>query len=137
MRSVSAAENVAVVRRFIEEVVNRKELDVINEIFAEDVVHHLAGRETRGREALREGEEGYRRAFPDETVTIMDVVAEGDKVAVRWSWKGTHAGEFAGHAPTGKLVETEGIQLHRLDDGEIAEIWEYYDQASFRRQLSG
>ncbi len=125
------------VRRFIESVVNRKELDVIDEVFAEDVVHHQAAGEVRGRGAVREAEEAYLRAFPDETVTIVDEVAEGDRVAVRWTWKGTHAGEFAGNPPTGRLVETEGIVLLRLAEGRIVEVWEYYDQVGFRQQLAG
>ncbi|MFQ5553704.1 MAG: ester cyclase [Thermoplasmata archaeon] len=129
-------ENKTAVRRFIEEVVNRKKLDVIDEVFAEDVVHHQATREVRGREALREAEAEYLRAFPDETVTIVDEVAEGDRVAVRWTWRGTHAGEFAGYAPTERLVKTQGIVLIRLADGRIAEMWEYDDQVGFRQQLA-
>ena len=86
--------------------------------------------------ALREAEAEYDRVFPDETVTIDDEVAEGDLVAVRWTWRGTHAGEFGGYSPTGKHVKTEGITLFRLADGRIAEMWEFYDQIGFRQQLA-
>lgn len=127
-------QNKSFVRRFIEEVVNRKDLDVIDELFERDVVHHLSSRDLRGRQALRKAEAESGRVFPDETVTIVDEVAEGDRVALLWTWQGTHAGEFQGRSPTGKLVKTEGITLFRLASGRIAEMWEYYDQVGFRQQ---
>lgn len=133
---MSAEENKAVVRRFIEEVVNRKDLDVMDELFAEDAVHHAGVQTLQGREALRTAEAAYAESFPDETVTVEDLVAEGDRVAARWSWRGTHEGEFAGYRPTYRVLRTEGIHLYRLVDGRIAEMWEYYDQAGFHRQLA-
>ncbi|MFQ5919219.1 MAG: ester cyclase [Thermoplasmata archaeon] len=123
------------VRRFIQEVVNQKMLDVIDEVFAEDVVHHTPQEDLRGRQAMRDAEIAFQLAFPDEHVSVDDEIAQDNRVALRWTWRGTHAGTFSGIAASGVVVTTSGITMFRLDRGRIAEMWEHYDQVGFRRQL--
>jgi len=74
-------------------------------------------------------------AFPDVRLTIEDMVAEGDKVAVRWAWSGTHRGEYMGIAPTGKEVTYTGITIHRITGGKIVESWDEVDNLGLMQQL--
>ena len=77
------------------------------------------------------------QAFPDGVWTIADLVAEGDRVAVRWSFQGTQLGELAafGLPATGNRVSFSGINLYRITDGLITEIWEGYDRLPLLQQL--
>ncbi|HET7271965.1 MAG TPA: ester cyclase [Rubrobacter sp.] len=68
-----------------------------------------------------------RQAFPDLSVTVEDVMAEGDRVAARVTMRGTHLGEFQGIAPTGKLVEVKAIDKFRISEGKIVEHWGHSD----------
>jgi steroid delta-isomerase-like uncharacterized protein len=77
----------------------------------------------------------YRSAFPDMRVTIEDLVAEGDKVAARWSVTGTHRGELMGIPATGKRVTVTGIEINRFAGGKLVEHWESFDQLSMMQQL--
>ena len=78
----------------------------------------------------------YISAFPDLNVTVEDVIAEGEQVVTRWTIRGTHQGEIEEFGPpTGKQIELEGITIHRIEDGKIAEEWERYDNLSIMQQL--
>jgi predicted ester cyclase len=77
----------------------------------------------------------YIAAFPDMRVPIEDVVAEGDKVAVRWALEATHQGAFLGILPTGKRIRMNGISILRPADGKIAEQWEQSDRMGLLQQL--
>jgi predicted ester cyclase len=66
---------------------------------------------------------------------IEDVIGEGDRVAVRWSGSGTHVGEFMGIPPTGKSFTIAGIDIHRIENGRMAEHWHVVDQLSPLQQL--
>ena len=75
-----------------------------------------------------------REGFPDLSVTIEDVMAEGDRVAARVTMRGTHHGEFQGIAPTGRQVEVRAIDMFRIEDGRIVEHWGHADDpAAFLR----
>jgi predicted ester cyclase len=87
------------------------------------------------RDGLKEFASALYRAVPDWRVTIEDIVAEGDKVAVRWTGRGTHLGEWEGLAATGRAVTTTGIDIERLVDGCIVEEDGQVDMAGFLRQL--
>ena len=69
----------------------------------------------------------FRSAFPDLNVTVEDLVAEGNKVAARWSWGGTHRGELMGIPPTSKQVAASGTSIHRIAEGKIVESWFNFD----------
>ncbi len=88
-----------------------------------------------GPQGYQEGVRAFRSAFPDLHVTIDDMVVAEDKVAVRFHARGTHRGEFQGIAPTGKPVETTGIDIIHIANGQITEAWTEIDSLSFYRQL--
>ena len=77
----------------------------------------------------------YRQAFPDFRFTVEDQLAEGDRVATRWTWQGTHSGEFMGAAPTGKEVKITGMTIHWLRNGKIQEGWFNWDFLVELRQI--
>ena len=77
----------------------------------------------------------FRSAFPDFHVTIEDQIAEGDRVATRWTMRGTHEGEFRGISPTGKQITVTGIGIFRFSDGKVVESWDNFDQLGMMRQL--
>ncbi len=77
----------------------------------------------------------YRSAFPDLQATVEDQVAEGDKVASRFTFRGTHRGELAGIPPTGNQVEVTGIVISRIEGGKGAEDWSNYDALGMMQQL--
>ena len=133
---MSIEENKAVVRRFIEEVMNKGNLDVIDEICAEDAVDHNAPAELPpGPEGVKQMIAMYRNAFPDIHITIEDMVAEEDKVVARMCIRGTHRGELMGMAPTGKEIVVTSIEIDRIADGKVVEHWENFDELGMMRQL--
>ncbi len=130
-----AEENKAVIRRLVEEVYNRDRLDLLDELVAQDVVNHTAVPEHRY------GIEGFRhvvkwaRANLDMVMVIEDVIAEGDKVAVRIRADGTHRGAIFGTEPTGKGFSVEHVHWHRLAEGKLVERWAVRDDLGVLRQL--
>jgi steroid delta-isomerase-like uncharacterized protein len=76
-----------------------------------------------------------RQGFPDLHFKIEDVVVEGSRVAVRWTWTGTHRGLFAGVAPTGRQVSNEGISIYLIEDGRIATTWSQVDRLGVLQQI--
>jgi steroid delta-isomerase-like uncharacterized protein len=134
---MSVEENRALIQRFVEEVFNRGNLDVVDDIYAPDYAGHTAGspEQTLGPEGVREFVELYRSAFPDLHTTIEDIVAEGDKVAYRWTAVGTHQGELLGVPPSNNRVELTGITIERIEGGKIVETYNNFDQLGMMRQI--
>jgi steroid delta-isomerase-like uncharacterized protein len=130
-------ENKDISRRADEELFNRGNLSIADELFASNFVYHdpVSHEEWRGSESVKSYATMLRVAFPDLHQTIEEQIAEGDKVAYRWTARGTHQGEFMGIAPTGNRVEMTGISIARLIDGKIEEIWENYDALGMMQQL--
>jgi steroid delta-isomerase-like uncharacterized protein len=114
-------QNKTLARRWFEELFSRGDVDTANEILSAEFVDHLPREEERGIEELKHYVTIYRTAFPDIEDTVEDIVAEGDKVVVRWRSRGTHQGEFMGVAPTGRHVAFTGMRLFRIAGGVIAE----------------
>src|SRR6267143_773762 len=112
---MSAEENKAIVRQFYDEVVNKGNINMIDKIAALNYVDHTA---PPGIPPGKEGEKVWfkmiRAAFPDGRTTIDDIIAEGDKVVVRATMKGTHKGEFMGIPATWKQVTISGIDVPRV-----------------------
>lgn len=126
-------ENKALARRSWELLEN---LDLMEEVYAADLVWHEPDQEIQGLEEARQFVTMYKTAFPDLRATVEDVIAEGEKVVTRVTVRGTHQGEIAEFgAPTGKRVEIEDITIHRIEDGKIVEEWERYDNLSVMQQL--
>jgi len=128
-------ENKRIARQVPEEIATAGNVDLIDEVYAADAVEHDAFAEYRGRAAIREWLEDVREAFPDVSAAVEDVVAEGDTVAMRVTLRGTHEGEFAGIAPTGKAFEVGNTVFTRIEDGRIVERWVQPDALGLLRQL--
>jgi len=127
--------NKVLVLRGWEELVNQKNLDAFDEFYAADAVHHEPDQDLQGLEEVKQYIAMYFEAFPDMSVSVEDLIAEGDKVVSRYAYLGTHQGELQGIAPTNKHIEKEGITIHRIEGGKIVEEWEQYDKLSFLQQL--
>lgn len=121
--ATKAEENKRIVRRIPKEVANEGNIDLMDKIFAEGVIDHPPLGEMRGREAARDQFEQLWAAFPDLGVTVEDMIAEGDTVAIRVTWHATHEGEFVGIEPTGRGVEFPVLAFLRLRDGKVVERW--------------
>jgi len=134
---VSEKENKATMSGFIKEVWNGRSAAALDKYLAPDcVVHNLAGPDRpRDREAYRRGVVAVISGFPDIQETVEDLFAEGDRVAVRSTVRGTHKGEFAGMAATGKSFAAAGLGILRFAGGKIAEMWEFFDFQEMYRQL--
>lgn len=89
----------------------------------------------RGPELFKRTVSMYRTAFPDLSMVVEDVMADGDKVAVRWRSEGTHQGELEGLAPTGKRVSVTGITIDQWRDGKLVETWTQWDNLGLAREL--
>src|SRR5215207_9383222 len=137
-KSVSTEEeNKATFRRYIEEVWNRTNLEVVDEIFDRYLSHQPDGQILeRGPQDVKRFVSEFRSAFPDFHISINDQIAEGDKVMVHATIRGTHEGEFRGMSPTGKHIEERGFSVFRFsEEGKVVESWDsYYSQLGLMRQ---
>jgi steroid delta-isomerase-like uncharacterized protein len=129
-------QNKTLARRWFEDLFSRGNLDAANEILSAEFVDHLTHEDERGPEELKHYVSIYRSAFPDIQDTVEDIVAEGDKVVVRWKSSGTHQGEFMGVAPTGRHVTFTGMRLFRIADNKIVESWVNIDERGLQEQLA-
>ena len=129
-------ENKAVLRRWYEECFNKKNLAIIDELIAPNCVEHNAfPGQAPGIEGVKQTIGMFLAAFPDMRVTVDDMIAEGDKVAVRYSGRGTHRGELMGIAATGKQVTATGMEIVRLSGGKMVEHWEQMDMLGMMQQM--
>jgi serine phosphatase RsbU (regulator of sigma subunit) len=129
--------NKAIFRRYIEEVWNQSNLEVVDEIFDRYISHQPDGPTLeRGPEDVKRFVSEFRAAFPDLRVNIDEQLAEGDRVMIRATFRGTHQREFRGMAPTGKEIEVKGFTDFRFSpEGKVVESWDsYYSQLSLMRQ---
>jgi steroid delta-isomerase-like uncharacterized protein len=129
--------NKNVVRRLLEEVWNKGNLPVADELFAQNYSHHDSSTPDfgRGPESEKKRVTLYRTAFPDVRLTVEDMIAEGETVTARWSCKGTHKGDLNGIAPTGKQFTISGISVVRFTGGKISESWVNWDALGLMQQL--
>ena len=130
-------ENKAVVRRAFEEVANEGDMATVDEIIAPEYVRHdlAGGPDAAGPEGVKRLITGLRAAFPDIKTTIEDIFADGEKVVVRFSVRGTHSGPFMGVAPTGREATWRGVNIYRVSGGRIRETWQLADGLGILRQL--
>ena len=120
---MSTEENKALPRRSYEEIYNEGKLDLADEIYDENFVSHMSPSDLVGTKGIKDFALMLRNAFPDLEFKVEDQIAEGDKVATRWTVSGTHKGEYMGVAATGKFISNTGISLHRVFNGKIVESW--------------
>jgi steroid delta-isomerase-like uncharacterized protein len=119
-------ENKALCRRVVD-CINARQLDEGAALHAPFYVYQGPGTEFRGPEGWRQLVTMYLNAFPDMVLQIDDVIAEGDKVALRFTAKGTHRGELAGISGTGRPVTVPCIAVMRFANGKIIEEYEVFD----------
>lgn len=127
-------------RRLLEETFNDGNVALVDQLVAPDAVNHDPAesadmRVLRGPETFKRTVQMYRAAFPDVRITVDDVIAAGDKVAVRWHSEGTHRGELEGLAPTGARGSVTGISIDQWKDGKVVESWTEWDNLGLARQL--
>ena len=130
------AENKAVISSFVEEVINQGQLKRADDLVAVDFVEldPLPGQQ-QGREGLKQVIGAFRTAFPDIHWVIEEMVGEGEKVFIRFTWHGTHCGEFFGVPATGKQIKVKGMVVDRVVAGKMAESRILMDGLSMMRQL--
>ncbi|WP_339717387.1 ester cyclase [uncultured Sneathiella sp.] len=124
------------VNRMIEEIQNKKNITLLDELFATDFVNHSArpGMEP-GRQGMRQLFSDMNDAFPDGRIEILDQISDGRKIWTRKTFSGTHSGMFRGVAPTGKQVGYEVIDIIAVEEGRISEHWSVLDRLGFMQQL--
>jgi steroid delta-isomerase-like uncharacterized protein len=128
--------NIAVLKRFIEEVINQGNLDAADEIVEENFVEldPLPG-QRQGREGLKEVIGMMRAAFPDIHWVADETIAAGEKVVTRFTWTGTHRGTFLGIPATGKNITVKGVVIDRLSGGKMADSRILMDTLGMMQQL--
>ena len=130
-------ENKNLVRFDYEEILNKKNLDAIEQIFTGDTLFRAPNMpEARGYEGRRQLVLAIYKAFPDICYTIQDLIAENDKVVAHWSVTGTHKGEWLGVKAAGRTLSSSGISIFRISEGKIAEELVQFDGLGTVQQLS-
>jgi len=132
--STSETENERLVRRYLN-AFNDRDRGTLSELLAEDVVEHGAHEEFHGAGEIFEFLDAHFETFPDYSGSTDAMIADGDTVAVRYTVRGTHTGEYMDIEPTGHTVEWTGMAMYRVEAGKIAEIWIESDRLGLLRQL--
>lgn len=128
-------QNKSRIRRVIEEVYNRGDLKVVDEVAAADLVIHASSQQIRGREGAKQYVAAFRAGFPDLRFTVEDQIAEGDTVVTRWTARGTHRGTFQNVPATGREIHLSGTDIDRIVEGKVVECWAHVDELDLMRQL--
>jgi steroid delta-isomerase-like uncharacterized protein len=131
---MSVEGNKAIVRRYLEEMWNHKNLAAVDRFIAPDLIQH-ARNVPPGREGIKAFFNLVYTSFPDARLTIEDMLGEGDRVAWRFMLCATHSGPFRGIPPTGKSFTLTGMAVTRMRDGQMAENWNETDDLGMLQQL--
>ena len=132
---MSTEKNKLIVRRFFEEGPSKGDLSAANELLASNFALNVPLPCAPGIQGINDVITACRAAFEGLNVTIEDMVAEGDKVAARFTARGVHRGAFMGLQPTGKSITMTGIEIFRIEDGKIAELWGEANLLGLMQQL--
>jgi steroid delta-isomerase-like uncharacterized protein len=130
-------QNKNAVRRLFDELWNKGNLPVADELIGTNYNHHDPSTPDLGRgpESEKKRVTLYRNAFPDLRLTVEDLFAEGETVVARWSCRGAHKGELNGIAPTGKQFLISGVTIARLAGGKIVEGYVNWDALGLMQQI--
>jgi steroid delta-isomerase-like uncharacterized protein len=131
---MSTEENKPLMRRWIE-AVNQGNLAVFDELCAPDFVYHDASKTMRGLESYKQVLSMYLAAIPDLHIILEDMIAEGDRVVTRQTYRGTHQRDLMGIPPTGKQITLTGIAITRVASGKVVEQWVNNDDLGLLQQL--
>ena len=133
---MSPEDNKALAQRWLEEVWNKGDLSLIDELIAPNYVLHDPTRPgLKGRAGIKESIAMFRTAFPDLHFTIEDQVAEREKIVTRYTVQGTHLGPLMGIPATGKQGIITGIDIYRITDGQIEEAWSNWDTLGLLQRM--
>ena len=136
--SATVAANKRLARRWFDQVWNKQRAETIDALLSPTAIAH--GKAPDGGDAIGPGvfkdfHRAYLAAFPDLTIEVEDVIAEGSKVAVRWVAAGTHRGDGLGFAATTRPMRIQGMSFVTIKRGQIVEGWDSYDQHGMLQQL--
>jgi predicted ester cyclase len=133
---MSAEENKAIVRRYLDEAWTKRNVNIIDELMAPDYARYLPGQDKPlDREGQKQRIAGFLKAMPDMVFMVDDLFAEGDRVVFRVTIRGAHQGALMGIAPTGKQLTVTAIDIARLENGKIVDHWGQMDMLGLMRQL--
>ena len=130
-------DNVALARRWFEEVWNQRRAATVHELLEPDSVGHLQTGDVVGPQPFLEVQAEFLQALPDVRVRVEDTVAQGDQVVVRWSASGCHHGKGMGCDPTGTQVRFWGMTWLRFRAGKMVEGWDAWDLGGLMQRLRG
>jgi steroid delta-isomerase-like uncharacterized protein len=128
-------ENKRTARRFIDEIFLRRDFAAVDELLTDDFTPHTWGPMPPGRDGLKEAITRVSAGISEARMTVEDVIAEGDRVAVRLTSSALHTGEFMGMPASGKRYEIGEIHIFRLREGRVVEHWHQADFLGMMRQL--
>lgn len=123
------------VRRLIDEAWNKGNLQVLDDLVAQDYVNHDSMNQSKGLQGLKDTIMKYRSAFPDCRMDIEEMISFGDDVVVRWRYSGTHKNAFEGIAPTGRRATGTGMSIQRFAGGKLRETYSNWDALGLLQQL--
>lgn len=130
--------NKALVRRYYDQVLNAGNLNVLDELLAPNYKRYLAATAAPlDAAAQKQRLGGMRAVFPDLNITIDDLIAEGDRLAIRMTVRGTQKGPFQGIPPTGKQATVSALEIVRIENGKLVEHWGGADNLDLAQQLGG
>lgn len=133
---MSVEQNRTLYRRWFEEVVNLGKVELADELLADDYRAHFPDMpQPLGAEEHKQLLQMFRSAFTGWQERVDSVVAENDRVVLWYTGTGTHTGDFQGIPPTGRMVTVTGVDMGRIEDGRIAEVWASYDALGLLQQL--
>ncbi len=131
---MAQSENVAAVERAVEHM-NSGNLEGYLEMYADDLTLHGYPPGVEGKEGVSAFYAAFAKALPDVELTLEDAVSDGDKVAVRYTIKGTHSDELMGVPATGNRVDVSGQSFFRFEDGRVVERWQSLDAVTLLTQI--
>ncbi len=133
--SLPTEQNKALVVRFLKEVWEEGKLSVVDDLVAPEHVHHLATRDAHGPEGVKRLVSWFHSFLSGAKISILDVIAEGDRVMVYFGFSGTDTGGYRDYPPSGKPVKYHGIDIFRVREGRIVERWGIVDTLSMMHQI--
>lgn len=126
---MSDTKNKTIARTFVEEIFNARKPEMAKKFVTPDIIYHGMAEEVKGLEEFKSWVSEDLSAFPDMQVTVVDDIAEQDKVAIRWILKATHEKDFADFPATHKKIETQGVEILHFEGDKIKEAWTIADMS--------
>ena len=128
-------ENKAIVKNSIEELWNKRNLSILDEVYSPEILSRGPSMELHNLDELKNMCNVFVSAFHDTKITIKDQIAKDDTVVTRFDFEGVHKGEFAELPPTGKKIKIAGVSITRLVKDKIVDEWEVFDELGLMQQL--